>query len=255
MELFAAATAASAVAGYALFIWPTQWVKIETVRFPLGIGKRILQISDLHVDMLRVSPRRLEGIISSAAPDYIMLTGDYTFDPRRLPKLARYLEAIAGGGVPAYAVLGNHDYVLPRIGELIALFSRHGIRVLRNESAELPEFRLVGIDDFSTGRSRIGKAMSGGTAGKPVLIITHDPNAVLYIRKPFDYLMAGHFHGKQLNVPGFFKLKPKGPLAAAGIYKGLHRSEFGSFYISKGIGQAGVNARFMVRSEVTLHEL
>jgi uncharacterized protein len=50
-------------------------------------------------------------------------------------------------------------------------------------------------------------------------------------------------------------LKPMGELPRRGIYKGLHESEQGTYYISKGIGQTGVNARLLVRSEVTVHEL
>ncbi|MNG32809.1 hypothetical protein D3C84_1189070 [compost metagenome] len=71
----------------------------------------------------------------------------------------------------------------------------------------------------------------------------------------YHYLVAGHFHGMQFNVPFLFRYINKGRLAAAGIYKGLHRSKQGPYYISKGVGQAGPNARFLVRSEVTLHEL
>ncbi|KRE51250.1 metallophosphoesterase [Paenibacillus sp. Soil522] len=240
---------------YIFFIFPTQWLKIERVRHPIGIHKRILQISDLHVDMLRVSPQRIRQAIEANKPDYIFLTGDYTYKERYLPRAGHYFKIIANYGVPVFAVLGNHDYDLPRLNRLLDLFQAYGIKVLLNESVSLPDFQLVGIDNDSTGHSRTERSFEGVGNEKPVVVITHDPNVLLNIKRPYDYLMAGHLHGKQLNVPFFFALKPKGPLAAKGIYKGLHTEQNGAFYISKGIGQAGVNARFMVRSEITVHDL
>ncbi|MHA6485253.1 metallophosphoesterase [Paenibacillus sp. strain BS8-2] len=240
---------------YLMFIVPTQWLKIERVHVGLGLGIRILQISDLHVDRLRISAAKLATIIHTEMPDYILLTGDYTYKPRFLSKVDRYLGEIVRAGIPVYAVLGNHDYALPRPRELIDLFRKHGITVLRNSRVELQSFTLIGIDNYSTGHSRVELSFRGVRRTKPLVVITHDPNVVLEIRQSYDYLMAGHMHGKQFNVPYFYSIKPKGPLSQKGIYKGLHRGDYGVYYISKGIGQAGVNARFMVRSEVTLHEL
>lgn len=240
---------------YLLFIFPTQWLKVERVHHPLGIGKRIVQISDLHVDMLRISPARLLRAIEKAQPDYIFLTGDYTYLESSLPRLELYIDTIQSAGVPVFAVLGNHDHELPRPGRLLALLRERRVTLLRNASLELPDYQLVGIDNYSTGHSRVGEAFRKVKEGKPVIVITHDPNVVVAIRKRYDYLMAGHLHGKQMNVPYFFAFKPKGPLPAQGIYKGLHRDANGVYYISKGIGQAGVNARFMVRSEITVHDL
>lgn len=240
---------------YLLFIFPTEWLKIERVSCKAGINKRILQISDLHVDRLRISAKRIRQEIEAAKPDYIFLTGDYTYKERYLPRAGHYLKMIADCGVPVYAVLGNHDYELPRLKKLLDLFQAYGIHLLRNENVMLGDFQLVGIDDDCTHHSRIEPSFKGIDNGKPIVIITHDPNVLLKIKRPYNYLMAGHLHGKQLNVPFFFAFKPKGPLSEKGIYKGLHTDRNGAFYISKGIGQAGVNARFMVRSEITVHDL
>ncbi|WP_028611921.1 metallophosphoesterase [Paenibacillus harenae] len=247
--------AAAVVLVYILFILPTQWLKTERVCYPIGIQKRILQISDLHTDRLRVSAMRIGEAIEDAKPDYIFLTGDFTYRANYLPRTNYYFKVIAGYGIPVYAVLGNHDYDLPKLSQLLGLFKANGIRVLRNESLSLPDFELVGIDDFGTGHSKVNRAFKGAGYKKPVVVMTHDPNVIPGITQSYDYLMAGHLHGKQLNVPFFFVFKPKGPLPAKGIYKGLHQGENGPFYISKGIGQAGFNARFMVRSEITIHDL
>ncbi|SDC02136.1 hypothetical protein SAMN02799630_02452 [Paenibacillus sp. UNCCL117] len=250
-----AALLTAALLVYALLILPTQWLKVERIRFHAGIGIKALQLSDLHVERMRIPPARIRRVLTEEKPDYLFVTGDFTKLPAQLPRLGRYLAVIRDSAIPAYAVLGNHDYQQPKVRRLIRFIELYGIRVLRNESVDFPRFQLVGIDDLSSGKSNPALAFSGTTPNKPTVVITHDPNIVLKLNRPFGYLMAGHLHGRQLNVPLFFRFRPMGPLPARGIYKGLHTTNNGAYYISKGLGQTAFNARFLVRSEVTIHEL
>lgn len=243
-------------AAYCVFILPAQWVKVERIRHPIGAGCRIVQISDLHAERNWVSPERLRALAEREKPDYIFLTGDYTQRVRYLDLVDRYLEEILNIGVPVYAVLGNHDYRLKEdVDQLIERFRRRGIPLLRNEWVRLKEFTLVGIDDFVSRQARVKWAFEGVGEDEKVVVITHDPNVTLRIFRNYDYLMCGHLHGKQFRIPFLYFFKRKGPLARKGIYKGLHRNRWGVFYISKGLGQSHVNARFGVRSEITVHEL
>jgi predicted MPP superfamily phosphohydrolase len=241
--------------GYALFILPTQWLKVERIEQPLGLNVTMLQLSDLHVEKLRIKPGRIAKLIRREKPDYIVVTGDFTQKESRLPQLRPYLEVLRDSGVPVYAVLGNHDYQMRKVIRLVKLLQEHDIRLLRNENVRLDKFQLIGIDDFDSGKSNISRAFSGVASGPPRIVITHDPNIVLHLEERYDYLMAGHLHGKQLNVPFFFRLRPMGKLPAMGIYKGLHRSSWGTYYISKGLGQTMFNIRLFVRSEATVHRL
>ncbi|AJS60656.1 metallophosphoesterase [Paenibacillus sp. IHBB 10380] len=246
-----------AVVIYFLLIFPTQWLKVERVRYSCGIGIRALQISDLHVEKLRISPERLTRLITKGAPDYIFLTGDFTQKSRHLSKVQRYANAIAKPGIPVVAVLGNHDHRLnfTAFNQLIHILESAGIQVLSNQSILVDNFQIVGIDDLGSKKSKIDQAFANIDPSKPILVLTHNPNLVLSIKRKYTYLMAGHFHGMQFNVPFLFRFIDKGKLAADGIYKGMHSGTHGKFYISKGIGQTGINARFLIRSEVTLHEL
>ncbi|WP_218096382.1 metallophosphoesterase [Paenibacillus solanacearum] len=238
---------------YIAFILPTAWLKVERIRYDLELGKKILQISDFHVERLRITPRQLQRVIEAEKPDYIFLTGDYTQVEGKLPLLERYLTVFAQCGVPVYAVLGNHDYQQRKVIKLVRLLEDYRIPLLRNEWVSLPGFQLIGIDDFRSGKSRIAKSFEGTDREQRRIVITHDPNIVLHLQERYDYLMAGHLHGKQLNVPFFYRFRPMGKLPAMGIYKGMHKTAYGTYYISKGIGQTGLNVRFLVRSEVTLH--
>lgn len=242
---------------YLLLIFPTQWLKVERVRYSCGIGVRVLQISDLHVERLRISPGRLTRLIKQEAPDYIFLTGDFTQKSRHLSKVQQYAQALVNPGIPVFAVLGNHDHrlELPALKQLIDILESSGITVLSNQSLLVDHFQIVGIDDLGSKKSKVSRAFKGIDPSKAIIVLTHDPNLVLSIKHKYTYLMAGHFHGMQFNVPWLFPFIDKGKLAADGIYKGMHSGTYGQFYISKGIGQAGINARFLIRSEVTLHEL
>ncbi|KRF35928.1 metallophosphoesterase [Paenibacillus sp. Soil787] len=238
---------------YISFILPTQWLKIERIKYPLDLKLKILQISDLHVERLRISPSKITTLINREKPNYIFVTGDFTRRRSSLPKLEKYLRALAICNIPIYCVLGNHDYKQKKVRDLIKLLKKYGLHLLRNKSVHLDQFELIGIDDFNSGKSNIETSFQTVDHSRTKVVITHDPNIVLNLNKHYDYLMAGHLHGKQFNIPFLFRFKDAGKLPRMGIYKGLHKNQFGTYYISKGLGQTGINLRFLVRSEVTIH--
>jgi len=239
---------------YLTCVLPTKWLKVERVTVPLQVGLKILQISDLHVERNRIHPRALETLITVEQPDFICLTGDFLDNPSSFLLLVPFLKVVQSTKIPIYAVLGNHDYNLKRPERLKSLLREFGIMVLDNEVVVLENINLVGIDDFRTGHSD-ERAFRNVDVGKPWVVIPHVPTITLSLRHSFDYLFAGHLHGKQFAIPFLFKFVDMGPLATSGIYQGTQRCEKGLFYISKGVGQSGVNFRFLVRSEVTIHEL
>lgn len=244
---------------YFLFVFPTQWVYVDRVREPAGIGKRIVQVSDIHVEKLNVPPEKLCRLIAEERPDCIVLTGDFTEKRRHLPKVDRFLSMLKTVPAPIFAVLGNHDYRLEHdLDALLQLFRAHGIPVLRNESVRLDGFTIVGIDDPRNPDPEAYRPMdafAGVADGEKTVVLAHDPNVVLDIDRPFNYMMSGHLHGGQFRLPFIFYIRNKGPLPRRGIVKGLHRMPQGPLYISQGIGQANLNARFLIRSEWTVHDL
>lgn len=247
----------AAILFYLTCILPTQWLKVVRIRHDSGLGIRVLQISDLHAERIRVGSGRLKRLIAEAKPDYVALTGDFTEKARCLPKVRQYAEAACAAGVPVFAVLGNHDYRLPpqALEQLVHMLEDAGVKVLRNEWVESSGIQWVGIDDYTSKKSDAEKAFRGTDPEKPCVVLTHSPELVLHLNRPYKYLMSGHLHGKQFNIPFFFRFYDMGDLARSGIYKGLHQGENGPFYISAGIGQSEINLRFLVRSEVTIHDL
>ena len=223
----------------------------------------ILQLSDLHLENISISPSELYEKLKDETLDLIALTGDYLDRKRTIPKLVPYLEVLnqlnAKYGI--YAVLGNHDYVL-RNRNLIKLtetLEQYNCKVLQNENdmifVEGKPVNIIGIDDFSTKRSNLDSSYEGITTGTN-LVLTHDPNIVLHMENyHFDYLLAGHFHGGQICYPKAYHLVKMGKLARMNIIKGFHRHDGKPYYISEGLGQTGVNIRVGSRPEITIHEL
>ncbi|WP_243291923.1 metallophosphoesterase [Bacillus sp. FJAT-47783] len=239
------------------FVFPTKWLKVERVHWNSKVKKKIIQISDLHIKHLRVPLRTIQSLIEAENPDYIFLTGDFIDqNEKEFPLLSEFLKMIEETNIESYAVLGNHDRRIKDLPQLENLLEAHGVYLLKNDYVEKEDIIIVGIDDYAKGFHDIETSFRfSNPKGKEVLVLTHDPNIVEEIEHSFTMLIAGHLHGKQVNVPYFFHFVNMGELPKKGIYKGRHSREQGSFYISKGIGQSHLNFRFMVRSEVTIHEL
>jgi uncharacterized protein len=115
---------------------------------------KLVQLSDLHYDGLRLSEKMLEQAISvanEAEADLIVLTGDYvTDDPLPIHQLVLRLKSLQSrAGV--YAVLGNHDlYHRNSKTEITQALTGVGISVLWNQIAyplgqQLP---IVGLADY-----------------------------------------------------------------------------------------------------------
>lgn len=240
-----------------LLVLPTKWLKVERIGWEGKTNKKVLQISDLHIRHMRISLSEIKALIDTEQPDYIFLTGDYVDrSEKEFETLRPFLELIQESGVETYAVLGNHDRYIKNVEGLEDLIKQYGIHLLKNEFVEKEDVVIVGVDDYAQGCHDLEKSFSFlGDDKKDVLVLTHDPDILLEMKKPFTMLVCGHLHGKQVNIPYFFKIANMGQLAQQGIYKGKHDHTHGSFYISKGVGQSRWNIRFFVRSEVTIHSI
>lgn len=223
---------------------------------------KILQLSDLHLENISISPEQLYEKLKKERIDLIALTGDFLDRKRTIPNLIPYLEVLnkinAKYGI--YAVLGNHDYLLRKnLSTLIETLEKYNCKVLKNTNEMITVhgklLNIIGIDDFSTKRSDLSASYNGIKPGTN-LVLTHDPNIVLHMKDYyFDYLLSGHFHGGQICYPKAYHLVKMGKLARMNIIKGLHFQDGKPFYINEGLGQTSINIRLGSRPEITIHEL
>ncbi|WP_253291402.1 metallophosphoesterase [Virgibacillus proomii] len=239
-------------------------IKVETdSETSKNTSLNILHISDMHIENISVTPERLIESIDSKRIDLIALTGDFLDRKRSIPKLIPYLEVLSElqPVYGAYAVFGNHDYILSRksFAWLKKVLNEHGFKTLQNENKQIQVqgkcVNIIGIDNFSTNHSDLLRAFDGVEEGSN-LVLTHDPNVVLKMNEyHFDYLLSGHFHGGQIHWPKPYHLRKMGKLVKMNMVKGLHLLNGRPFYISEGLGQTGLNIRVGSRPEVTIHHL
>ncbi|MBE3553602.1 MAG: metallophosphoesterase [Thermicanus sp.] len=234
------------------------------VKLPRGEELRILQLSDMHLERLSITPEHLYSLIQGEEVDLIALTGDQIEQKRNIEPFMEYIRILKkiNPRLGIYVIFGNHDYLMRK--ENLLLFRRRleeeGCVVMQNENLTLPfggtNLNIIGIDDYSTRRSDIRKSYQGTHPDGINLILTHDPNLVLQMKEaPFDYLISGHFHGGQIHWPKPYHLAKMGKLARMNIVKGLHYMDDSPFYISEGLGQTGINIRTGSRPEITIHIL
>lgn len=197
-------------------------VKIENLPAST-IGTRIVQLSDLHYDGLRLSSEMLEqAIITSneAEPDLVVLTGDYiTDDPAPIYKLVKKLKHLQSR-VGIYAVLGNHDICYRNAKkEVTAALTSIDVKVLWNEIAypfgkKLP---LVGLADYWSKEFAPASVMNQLDDATPRIVLSHNPDTAQILKKwRVDLQLSGHTHGGQIVLPDI------GPLVV--YYKKLIRN-------------------------------
>lgn len=261
-----------ALAGVGYYAWRIEPHWLEVVEHTLPVaglpstwhGRRIVQLSDLHVGT-RVDPDYLRAVIRGVAelePDLTIITGDFTTAPARprFDDVARLLAELQPGRLGALAVLGNHDYGYQyrdykAADRITALCRDEGVTMLRNEVREIDGLQLVGIDDLWGINFEPRRALAQIDRDRPSVILCHNPDvADLAIWDGYrGWMLSGHTHGGQCKPP--FLPPPLLPVKNRRYVAGPYDLGPGRWlYINRGVGHL-LQARFNVRPEVTVHTL
>jgi predicted MPP superfamily phosphohydrolase len=186
-------------------------------------GTKLVQLSDLHYDGLRLSEEMLNQAIEAsnqAQPDLIVLTGDYvTDDPTPIYPLVERLKRLQSR-VGICGVLGNHDLYYRRSKtqvseaktavneaktQVIEALTSIGVRVLWNEvcyplGEALP---VVGLADFWSREFNPAVVMNQLDNKTPRLVLSHNPDTAEHLQQwRVDLQLSGHTHGGQILIPG-----------------------------------------------------
>ncbi|HEY1959641.1 MAG TPA: metallophosphoesterase [Polyangiaceae bacterium] len=239
-------------------------VGVERVRVPLAklpknlSGYTIVQISDIHVGPTigRAFIDEIVRTVNALSPDMVAITGDLVdgsvADLGALVEPLKDLRAKDG----VFFVTGNHEYY-SGADAWIAHLRTLGIRVLRNERVALREgLDLAGVDDtsahnFGHGHGQdVPRAMAGRDASRAMVLLAHQPKAVLDACKlGVDLQLSGHTHGGQI-WPWGYAVRLDQPHVA-----GLHDHEGTAIYVSRGTGYWGPPMRVAAPAEITRIEL
>lgn len=259
-DALAAGLALSAAVGLYGVVREPRTVRRELVLpgWPAALdGLRVAHLTDIHCGTY-TPERRVRRWIERAnrlGADVAAVTGDLvTSGPAHVEAVAR---ALGGLRAPlgAYVSLGNHDYFTDT-ERLVRGLSAHGLVVLRNRGVELGEgeraFYLAGADDTWTRRDDVARALAGRPAGRPAILLAHDPNLFDEAADHgVELTLAGHTHGGQVAVPGAGKKWNLARLVTAYTY-GRFRRGASTLYVSRGAGTTGPPVRLGAPGEITL---
>lgn len=189
-------------------------VEIPVANLPPALeGLRITQLSDIHVGsyMPLAQVRRAVGMANELGGDLAVVTGDFLTG--RTDPLAECIAELSRLRAPLgiWGCNGNHEVYARAEAHAAELFRRHGMKLLRQENAELhwngAAFNLIGVDYQ---RQRIGDGRRSPMLeeikplvrrGVPNVLLSHNPNSFPRAAElGIELSLAGHTHGGQVRV-------------------------------------------------------
>jgi predicted MPP superfamily phosphohydrolase len=224
---------------------------------------RVAHLSDLHLGLPSRGQRAVADAFAWVAerrPDLVLVTGDLVSRRSGLARLRGLLEGLADGGLPCFAVLGNHDLADSRdpFSESIdggELEGMRGLTLLSDEAVETEargkRVQIVGVDPRTYGRREARPDGLVDPSADVRILLCHFPGIARRVRPgSFHLVLAGHFHAGQIVVP-----LPRRRLRLAhlrtGDVEGLYRYGDAVLHVSPGLGTTFVPFRFFARPEVT----
>lgn len=262
------AASAVGVLGYTRYVEP-EWLEITHHDLPIRnlptslVGKRLVQLSDIHVGPNVNDGYVLETFrrVSTLKPDLVMYTGDFTSLHKGMYEHAeRAYSEMPKGALGTFASLGNHDYGYnwshPEDASRMAAILRNlGASVLVNEIAVVNGLQVVGMGDLWGGAFRPEQALAKLAPDAPMIAMSHNPDTVdADTWRPFrGWILSGHTHGGQCKPP--FLPPPMLPVRNKRYTSGeFALNNQRRMYISRGVGTV-LPVRFNVRPEVTVFTL
>lgn len=229
-------------------------LKLEDIP-PEFNGYRILQLTDLHLDMIDGLDEIIAEAVSRTSADVCFLTGDYRDNETgpiepiavSLRKVLSALDVTDG----VYAILGNHDDV-----KVADALQGMGARVLANETVYLrkgPSRILVtGLDDVSRFYTpSANQALAVAFEDFGVALVHSAEMAAEAAAEGYSLYICGHTHGGQICLPGGHPIITRlvrNRNYASGKWR--HGNMIG--YTSPGTGVSGWPVRFNSTGEVTV---
>lgn len=254
-------------------------------------GRRVALLADFQIGMWLDNPGMTQKALKEALradPSLLLIAGDFLYrgDSTEVEKVVRLLQPLNEADVPAFAVLGNHDYSLlsesgqPRERPAQYLESQLedlGIRVLENEAVpvDVPDdispnegdpsnpfpLYVAGVGSAWAERSRPAKTVSEVPDGAPRLVLMHNP--VAYRRLPAHtgpLTLTAHTHGGQIRLPylpseSWLNIAYPREIVADGWAVDSVGATGNRLYVNRGIGFSRLPVRINCRPELTLFTL
>ncbi len=264
--LLGAVPLVAAVYGFARerFDFRVRQVEIPIPNLPPALeGLRIVQLSDIHIgDFMPVHEvRRAVAMANQLGADIAFVTGDFITGSR--DPLAQCIAELAALKAPLgiWGCNGNHEIYAEAEDRSQELFAQHGMRLLRQESAQLSwkgaGLNLIGVDYQRQHEPMLVGVDSLVRRDLPNILLSHNPNSFYRAAElGIELSLAGHTHGGQVQVeivdhrwsPARFITR-----FISGLYSlPMNSGAPAHLYVNRGIGTIAIPARLGVDPEITL---
>jgi predicted MPP superfamily phosphohydrolase len=210
--------------------------------------------------------RRAVAIANNLHPDLAVLTGDLISDGNDPLEecIAELSQLQARLGI--WGCNGNHEIYAEAEEKSQELFRRYGMRLLRQECAELEwrgsRFNLLGVD-YQRQRTPSGEAFQMLRSIEPLvrkdipnILLSHNPNSFPRAAElGIELSLAGHTHGGQIRVEIVDRQWSPARFITdfvAGLYRRPSGSKSAFLYVNRGLGTLGIPVRLGAPPEITL---
>ncbi|NNE13535.1 MAG: phosphoesterase [Saprospiraceae bacterium] len=268
----ASSTIAATALMTGLYAWQIEpfWIDFEHVKMPVKnlpkklIGKRIMQISDVHVG----NDFELDFLINAFEkakrykPDFVFYTGDFIsyVNAKQFKQLTKVFKHAVKGKMGTFGVLGNHDYgyrwsQIKVANAVTKILRKSGIGILSNEKVNIRGLNIIGLDDYWSPRYNPRPILRTVNKRMANIVLCHNPDVCdLNVWNNYDgWILSGHTHGGQCKPP--FLKPPILPVKNKRYTSGKFDFEDGrTLYINRALGHSK-QIRFNVRPEITLFKL
>ncbi len=222
---------------------------------------RFAHLSDLHVRAREPRHDQLVETVNEWGPDFVFVTGDTIGRSRQAwdiaCKVLGSLEARHG----VYACRGNWEARFPfRRSTQRRRLAEHGVELLVNEACtvrtDAGRIAVCGIDDLAEGWPDFAASLDSDGQADYTILLSHAPLAAVMLdgAAGVDLVLSGHTHGGQIRFPVLWRAVM--PICTGGYVAGLHRTDWGHVYVSRGFGEASwLPVRFRCPAEVAFFEV
>ncbi|MEM7590064.1 MAG: metallophosphoesterase [Cyanobacteria bacterium P01_A01_bin.83] len=173
-------------------------------------GTKIVQLSDLHYDGVRLSSQTLSTAISlcnEVDPDLVVITGDFvTDDPQPICELATQLQQL-NSKYGIFGCLGNHDLIPPTSKDIITeALAKVNLKILWNEVVYPlgTGLAIAGLPDFWSPEFKPAGVLDQIPQDTPRIVLSHNPDSASVLQQwRVDLQLSGHTHGGQIVIPNY----------------------------------------------------
>ncbi len=225
----------------------------------------LVVLADLHITR-HSSKERLAKIVQKANalnPDIVILDGDIIDD------YIDMVEKKSGASFELknlkskygmYFVMGNHEYLYDRNGDIVEAIKSYGARVFINEGDHVAGVYFGGICDITNFKRHVRKhlskatpdlipdvdtAMAGALPDDYKILLSHTPAQIG--ENDINLVISGHTHGGQL-FPLHLIIKYSNHGYIGGLY---NVDEDKNVYVSEGTAQWGPAMRLLSHTEIS----